>query len=73
MFEFNLFGKILLLFGIVLIILGSIFLLMGKLPFFEKLPGNIIIHRKDFTLYFPLGLCVLISIILTLIFRIFRH
>ena len=73
MSEFNLFGKILLSFGVILIVLGSIFLLIGKFPFFAKLPGNIIIHRKDFVLYFPLGLCILISIILTLIFRIFRH
>ncbi|MEA2088175.1 MAG: DUF2905 domain-containing protein [Candidatus Caldatribacteriota bacterium] len=71
--EFNLFGKTLLFFGIVLIILGVIFLLAGKLPFSGRLPGDIVIQRKNFIFYFPLGLCILISIILTIIFRIFRH
>ncbi len=71
--EFNLFGKTLLFFGVILIILGGIFLLVGKLPFSGRLPGDIVIHRKNFVFYFPLGLCILISIILTIIFRIFRH
>jgi len=73
MSEFNLFGKTLLFFGIILIIMGVIFLLAGKLPFSGRLPGDIIIQRKNFIFYFPLGLCILLSIILTIIFRLFRH
>jgi uncharacterized membrane protein YgdD (TMEM256/DUF423 family) len=73
MSEFNLLAKMLLFFGVVLVILGGIFLLMGKLPFSGRLPGDIIIQRRNFVFYFPLGLCILISIILTIIFRIFRH
>jgi len=73
MSEFNLFGRTLLFFGIVSIILGTIFLLARKLPFCGRLPGDIVIQRKNFVFYFPLGLCILISIILTIIFRIFRH
>jgi len=73
MSEFNILGKILLFFGVALIILGGIFLLAGKLPFPGRLPGDIIIQRKNFVFYFPLGLCIVISIIFTIIFRIFRH
>lgn len=73
MSEFNLFGKTLLFFGIILIVMGAIFLLAGKLPFSGRLPGDIIIQRKNFIFYFPLGLCILLSIILTIIFRLFRH
>ena len=73
MSEFNILAKILLFFGVVLIILGTIFLLVGKLPFSGRLPGDIIIQRKFFVFYFPLGLCIVISIILTIIFRIFKH
>ena len=72
MSEFNMLDKTLLFFGVVLIILGSI-LLAGKLPFSGRLPGDIVIQRKYFIFYFPLGLCILISIILTIIFRLFRH
>jgi hypothetical protein len=71
--EFNMLGKTLLLFGAALIILGAIFLLLGKLPFSGRLPGDIIIQRKNMVFYFPLGLSILISIILTIIFRIFKH
>lgn len=71
--EFNILGKTLLFFGVVLIILGGIFLLASKLPSLGRLPGDIIIQRKNFVFYFPLGLCIAISIILTIIFRIFKH
>ena len=73
MSEFNILGKTLLFFGVVLIVLGGIFLLAGKLPFAGRLPGDIVIQRKNIIFYFPLGLCIVISIILTIIFRIFRH
>jgi hypothetical protein len=71
--EFNMLGKTLLLFGVVLIISGIIFLLVGKLPFSGRLPGDIVIQRKNIVFYFPLGLSILISIVLTIIFRIFKH
>jgi len=73
MSEFNLFGKVFLFLGIILIIIGAIFLLAGKFPFSGRLPGDIVIQRKNFIFYFPLGLSILLSIILTIIFRLFRH
>jgi len=54
MSEFNLLGKTLLFFGVILIILGGIFLLVGQLPFSGRLPGDILIQRKNFVFYFPL-------------------
>jgi hypothetical protein len=66
-------AKILIIMGIMMIIAGIIFLLLGKLPSFSfRLPGDILIKRKNFVFYFPLGLCILISVLLTLLFRIFR-
>jgi len=66
MMEF--FGKILILFGILLVILGIIFSFFGKIPYLGKLPGDIYIKKENFTFYFPLGTCILISIVLSLIF-----
>lgn len=60
-------GKILITTGAVLLVLGAIFLLSGKLPWIGKLPGDIVIHRKNFTFYFPLATGLIASLILTLI------
>jgi uncharacterized membrane protein len=64
------FGKILIFVGFSLIFVGIIFLLGSKIPFFGKLPGDIYIKRENFTFYFPLGTCILISIIFSIIFYI---
>ena len=37
-----------------------------------KLPGDIIVKRENFTFYFPLATCILISIVLSLLFWLFR-
>jgi Protein of unknown function (DUF2905) len=60
-------GKILIITGAVLLVLGAVFLLSGKLPWIGKLPGDIVIHRKNFTFYFPLATSIILSLILTLI------
>jgi len=58
---------------IVLIIIIGVLLLVGdKIPWVGKLPGDIIIKKEKFTFYFPLTTSILISIILTLLFTIFR-
>ena len=63
-------GKILVLVGLVLVALGGLLWLGGKLPWFGRLPGDIRIDREHFKLYFPLTTCLLISILLTLLFRL---
>ncbi|MCB7129025.1 MAG: DUF2905 domain-containing protein [Candidatus Brocadiales bacterium] len=57
---------------------GLFFLLMGlslfigdKIPLVGRLPGDILLEKKNFKLYFPFGTCVLLSILLTLFFGLF--
>jgi len=58
---------------IVLIIIIGVLLLVGeKIPWVGKLPGDIIIKKEKFTFYFPLTTSILISIILSFLFWIFR-
>jgi len=70
-------GKLLIGFGVVMIILGGIFLLLGnlsgKVPWIGRLPGDIYIQRGNWSFYFPLATSILLSIILTLIFSLFRR
>ncbi len=60
-------GKILIIFGLILTVLGLLLLLLGKIPLIGKLPGDIVIERRNFVFYFPLGTSILISVILSLI------
>jgi len=63
-------GKSLIFFGIVLIVIGSLFVLFGKVPWFGRLPGDIILKREGLTVYFPVVTMVLLSILLTILFNI---
>jgi len=63
-------AKTLILLGAVLVLAGLVVLGIQKLPFSGKLPGDILIKRENFTFYFPLGLSILLSIIISLILYI---
>lgn len=63
-------GKSLIFFGIVLIVIGALMVLFGKVPWFGRLPGDIVIKNESMTIYFPLTTMVLFSIVLTVLFNI---
>ena len=65
-------GKSLITLGIILIIFGLLLNFSGKIPYIGKLPGDIYIKKKNFSFYFPITTCIIISIVLTLIFSIFK-
>ncbi|MFP4109878.1 MAG: DUF2905 domain-containing protein [Desulfonatronovibrio sp.] len=66
-------GKSIIIAGIVLVIIGAVILFKDKLPFgIGRLPGDIFIERKNFRFYFPLGTSIVVSIILTLIFSLWK-
>ncbi len=65
-------GKFLLILGIVVALIGVLLIISVKIPWFGKLPGDILIQRKNFTFYFPLATGILLSLLLTLLFWIFR-
>lgn len=64
----GLLGRALFFLGGALVILGVILVLFNKIPFAGKLPGDILIQRKNFTVYFPLATCLLLSLIISVIF-----
>lgn len=63
-------GRMLLILGGVIVFLGVLFILLGRLPFFGRLPGDIIIQRDNFTFYFPLVTFLIVSIVLTILVNI---
>ena len=66
-------GKGLILVGLILIIVGGVLLLWPKIPWIGKLPGDIFFKGEKVTFYFPITTCIVISIILTILFSIFRR
>lgn len=67
-------GKLLILAGGILALLGAFLTVMGKFPslgssfgWFGKLPGDILIKRDQFTVYFPFTTSVLISVVVSLL------
>jgi hypothetical protein len=72
MSPFGSLGKILIIFGIALVVIGLIMVLGDKIPWIGRLPGDIYIKRDKFTFYFPLMTSIIISILLTLLFALFR-
>jgi len=43
----------------------------GKVPFLGRLPGDILVRRENWSVYFPLTTCIVISVVLTLLFSFF--
>jgi len=71
MFDLSGVGKILIFFGAILIIFGGIIVLVSRFfPLGKILPGDIYYRspKGNFTFYFPIVTCILISIVLTLLF-----
>ncbi len=62
------FGKLFIFIGLLLVVIGFVFVLGNKIPFIGKLPGDIVIERRNFNFYFPITTCIIASIILSLIF-----
>ncbi|MDQ3638290.1 MAG: DUF2905 domain-containing protein [Actinomycetota bacterium] len=63
-------GKLLIGGAVVLLVLGGIFLLLGRFGF-DRLPGDLILRRGNFTVYAPIGLMILVSIALTVLLNLF--
>jgi DUF2905 family protein len=66
-------GKTLILTGVVLVLVGTLIWTASSIPFVGRLPGDIYIKRGNFTFFFPLATCVLISAALSLLFMLLRR
>ena len=66
-------GKLLMTAGVVLVLAGIVVSAIGRIPWLGRLPGDILIRRENFTFYFPLASCVLVSALISLILFLFRR
>ncbi len=65
-------GKALIALGILMVLVGLLLVFSGRFPWLGRLPGDIYIRKGNFSFYFPLATCILISLILSLLFWLFR-
>jgi hypothetical protein len=64
--------RLLIIAGLALLAVGLGWPWISKLPF-GRLPGDIHIVRDGFSFHFPIVTCLVISVVLTILFSIFRR
>jgi len=64
-------GRFLIIAGLVLVAVGFLWPYLGRLGL-GRLPGDIVIEREGFRLYLPIVTSLIISVVLTVLFWLFR-
>jgi hypothetical protein len=66
-------GKMLIILGVITVLIGIVLWSGFGAGWLGKLPGDIRIERANSAFYFPIVTCIIISIVLSLIFSLFRR
>jgi len=67
-------GRLLITLGLLLVVAGLLVTFAGRLPLrLGRLPGDIGIHGKNSSFYFPLTTCILLSVLLSLVMWLLRR
>jgi len=65
-------SKWLITLGLILVAAGLLWPVMSKLGL-GRLPGDIMVRREGFNLYFPLMTCLVVSVVVSILIWIFRR
>jgi hypothetical protein len=65
-------GKTLVVIGGIIIVIGLLMMFGDKIPYLGKLPGDIVIRKKNFTFYFPITTLIILNLVLLLISWLIR-
>ena len=63
--------KILIYIGLIILVIGLLWPFLKELPI-GRMPGNIVLKKDKFTFYFPIITCLVVSLIISIIFRFFK-
>jgi hypothetical protein len=67
-------GRLLIVIGVLLVVAGLAVTFGGRLPVrLGRLPGDIAIHGKNSSFYFPVTTCILLSLVASLVLWILRR
>lgn len=65
-------GRMLMVMGTMILIIGALLAFGSRIPWLGRLPGDIVVERKNFSFYFPLATSIVISVVLSLLMMLFR-
>jgi hypothetical protein len=63
-------GRLLVILGVFITVLGAVMLLTPRVPWLGRLPGDIVIHRDDLTIYIPLTTMLIVSVVLSVVLSV---
>ena len=63
-------GRMIIYIGVLMVLVGGFFILVAKVPWFGRLPGDIVYQREGLKIYVPIATMILVSLILTLLLNI---
>ena len=66
-------GWALVVLGVVLVVVGLVIVAGPRIPILGHLPGDIVIQRGNFSFYFPLVTCIIVSVVLSVVFWLFNR
>jgi hypothetical protein len=69
-------GRVLLITGLLIAAAGLLAMFWDRLPWLRhwglfRLPGDIVMEKKNFRLFFPVTTCIIVSIVLSLVLWFF--
>lgn len=66
-------GRMLVILGAVIVAVGLVMMFADRIPFLGRLPGDIVIRRRNSTFYFPVVTMLVISVLLSLLLNLFSR
>ncbi len=66
-------ARLLIVSGLVLVAAGLIVLASPRIPWLGRLPGDLRFGKGNVSVYFPIATCLVLSLLLTLLFNLFRR
>ncbi len=65
-------GRFLIAAGVLLVLIGLAWPWLSKLGL-GRLPGDIVVQREGFSLYFPIVTCLILSVVASVVFWLMRR
>jgi hypothetical protein len=64
-------GRVLVAAGLILVGACLVFIVVSRLGLSWRLPGDILIQKKNFTFFFPIVTMLLLSVVVSLVLNLF--